>query len=220
MKTQNPTACRRCGTCCRKGGPSFHLSDKDIPESGKIPLSALYTIREGELARDNVRGYLHPQPSDIIKIKGRKNTDTCIFFSETDRSCTVYDFRPLECRVLNCRDTREIEKIYAENRLGRRALLEKIPGLWELVQAHQQQCDYREILPALRELKAGNSKISGRIGEIVHCDMLIREQVRERSGNKEDINDFLFGRSLQTTLRPLGLHIRKEGEKIFIRTVF
>ena len=48
-------ACARCGTCCRKGGPSFHQADKKLIEKGLISSSQLYTIREGELAHDNVK---------------------------------------------------------------------------------------------------------------------------------------------------------------------
>jgi Fe-S-cluster containining protein len=30
------TKCIRCGTCCKKGGPSFHLEDKMLIEKGII----------------------------------------------------------------------------------------------------------------------------------------------------------------------------------------
>ena len=52
--------CKRCGTCCREGGPALHRVDHDLVASGKIPLKDLYTIRKEELARDNVKGTLQP----------------------------------------------------------------------------------------------------------------------------------------------------------------
>ena len=50
------------------------LIDKEV-----IPSRYLYTIRKGELARDNVKGRLMPVDSDIIKIKGKEGGWMCIF---------------------------------------------------------------------------------------------------------------------------------------------
>ncbi|MGD9193367.1 MAG: hypothetical protein PVH58_15695, partial [Desulfobacterales bacterium] len=61
--------CMRCGTCCEKGGPSFHHDDRMLIEKGIILSKNLYTIRRGELAYDNVQGCLRAVESDIIKIK-------------------------------------------------------------------------------------------------------------------------------------------------------
>ena len=127
--------CARCGTCCIKGGPSFHHEDKELIDKGIILSKFLYTIREGELSYDNVKECLLPAASDIIKIKGQKDSWTCAFFNENE--CTIYDNRPLECRLLTCWDTREIEKVYSKNRLTRKDLLSAVEGLWDLIEEHQ-----------------------------------------------------------------------------------
>ena len=88
------STCRRCGTCCKKGGPAFHQADKALIESGEIPSKYLYTIRKGEMAYDNVRRCLEPAGSDIIKIKGKGTSWTCLFFDEAQAACTIYDNRP------------------------------------------------------------------------------------------------------------------------------
>jgi Fe-S-cluster containining protein len=77
--------CRRCGTCCKKGGPSFHRTDKALIEKGVIHSKYLYTIRQGELAYDNVRQCLEPVSSDVIKLKGKGETWTCILFDGMPR---------------------------------------------------------------------------------------------------------------------------------------
>ena len=74
--------CIRCGTCCKKGGPCFHIEDRMLIEKGKIPATFLYTIRKGELARDNVRGCLKPVDSDVVKIKSKIDSWACILFDE------------------------------------------------------------------------------------------------------------------------------------------
>ena len=88
--------CIRCGTCCEKGGPAFHQEDRCLIEKGQIPSRYLFTIRKGEFAYDNVKERLVPVESDIIKIKGKEDTWTCIFFDEENKQCSIYHDRPLD----------------------------------------------------------------------------------------------------------------------------
>ena len=125
--------CIRCGTCCEKGGPALHQEDRMLIEKGRIPSKYLYAIRKGELAHDNVKGRLMPVDSDIIKIKGKEGTWTCIFFDAHNKGCSIYSDRPLECRALKCWDTVELEKMYAGHRLTREDLVSKVEGLWDLI---------------------------------------------------------------------------------------
>jgi len=111
--------CSRCGTCCKKGGPCFHLEDKVLIEKGVILSRHLYTIREGELAYDNVMGSLQAVSTDTIKIKGQKDSWTCVFYNTEENSCKIYAHRPVECRVLKCWNTADIEKIYSKNLIER-----------------------------------------------------------------------------------------------------
>ena len=69
---EKQTSCRQCGTCCRKGGPSFHLEDRALIDEGLIQAKDLFTIRRGEPAHENVQGKISPVKTDIIKIKGKK----------------------------------------------------------------------------------------------------------------------------------------------------
>ena len=136
------SSCIRCGTCCQKGGPSFHLADRFLIDQGIIPARSLFTIREGELALDNVRGVLMPADSDIIKIKGRGESWTCCFYDEATRGCTTYQDRPLECKLLKCWDSTDMECMYTKDRLTRAHLISDVSGLWNLVADHQKRCDY------------------------------------------------------------------------------
>jgi Fe-S-cluster containining protein len=137
--------CQRCGTCCKKGGPGLHKEDLVLVESGRIPGRALFTIRTGELVRDNVKGILSPLEEEMIKIKGTSGRWTCIFYDESSKGCGIYEDRPLECRALNCRDTSEIEKVYSRSRLTRKDLLSKVAGLWDLIEEHEERCSYAKI---------------------------------------------------------------------------
>ena len=208
------TECRRCGTCCKKGGPSFHLEDKGLVEKGTILSKHLYTIRKGEPCFDNVKGSVSPASTDIIKIKGHKGSWTCFFFDPVTHQCTIYDTRPLECRVLKCWDTREIEKIYAKDRLTRKDLISDIEGLWNLVEGHQKQCSYDVITLLIDALNTGKKQdaLKG-IFEIIEHDIKIRELVVRKAGLESDLTDFLFGRPITETIKMYGLKIEKDGER-------
>ena len=220
-KKENPTTlkggttiseCIRCGTCCEKGGPCFHIEDRMLIEKGKIPSKYLYTIRKGELAHDNVKGCLAPVDSDIIKFKGKKDGWTCIFFDEVKKGCTIYDDRPLECRALKCWDTRELEQIYANTRLTRTDLVSEVKGLWELIKEHQACCDYKKIQPLIEDLAGSkHNQARRKLLEIIRYDAEIRKLVVARGGLDPEMLDFLFGRPLTKTLENYGIKIRPDG---------
>ena len=211
------TECGRCGTCCKKGGPCFHLEDKVLIEKGVILSKHLYTIRKGELSFDNVKGCILPASTDIIKIKGHIGSWTCVFFDEKNNECTIYDTRPMECRVLKCWDTREIEEIYAKDRLTRKDLISSIEGLWDLVEGHQKQSGY-DLLTLFVDALNTDKKDDALKGilEIIEHDIKIRELVVQEAGLESDLTDFLFGRPITETIKMYGLKIEKNGEKYLL----
>ena len=211
------TACKRCGTCCKKGGPSFHHADKALIEAGVIPSRCLYTIRKGEMAYDNVRQCLEPVRSDIIKIKGKGDSWTCLFFDEAQDACSIYESRPIECRALKCWDTAELEALYARKRLKRKDLIADIEGLWDLIKDHQERCNYDTIhalVKAINSDRAGDSR--QKLAELIQFDIEIRKLVVSRGGLDADMLDFLFGRPLHRTLMNFGLRVLQKGKKIVL----
>ncbi len=191
----------------------MHQEDKGSIENGLILSKYLYTIRKGEMAYDNVKGHLIPAASDIIKIKSQKDALTCIFFNEPKSSCTIYDKRPLECRVLKCWDTREIKKIYAKNRLTREDLVANITGLWDLIDDHQTRCSYEALQRHLQMLDGDNKDAALKdILAMVQYDTQIRELAVKKGGLDPDIVDFLFGRPIKKTINMYGFKIEKKGD--------
>lgn len=211
------TSCLRCGTCCEKGGPSFHQADRILIEKGLIASKYLFTLRQGELAYDNVRGRLMPTDTDIIKIKAKNGRRACMFFDEKTKDCTIYNERPRECRVLKCWDTREIEAIYARDRLTRKDLMSAVEGLWDLIADHQARCDYGTIQNLVKRLNGrGKETARRKLVEIILYDTEIRSLVVSNGGLDPEMLDFLFGRPLIKTLANYGLGVRKEGRGIRI----
>ncbi len=170
-------------------------------DAGHIPARCLFTIRRGELARDNVRGTLAPLAKEIIKIKGHPGRWTCLFYDQASRGCGIYDYRPLECRALNCRDTRRIKGVYQTTRLTRQDLLSGVNGLWELIEDHEQRCSYEALHVLVREgTHKGRLKMEEKILEILRFDAHVRQLTVEKGKVDNRMLEFIFGRPLAETI--------------------
>ena len=211
---QHISECNRCGTCCEKGGPSFHIEDKPLIETGKIKAKDIYTIRKDEPAYDNIRRALLPVASDVIKIKGKGESWCCRFYDQVESECRIYPNRPVECRLLKCWDTRAIESKYEKDRLTRKELLAEVEGLWDLVKSHEKRCSYGLIGQLVAELKHNRSKtVARQLIEIVEYDKQLRKLVAQDGRLDSEMLDFLFGRPLEKTIRAFGLKIEKTNGK-------
>ena len=196
--------CRRCGTCCCKGGPALHMQDRELVESGKIFLKFLFTIRQGEPAFDNVKGLIAPAATDIIKIKGAGENDaTCHFLDQEQVGCQIYDGRPIECRTLTCWDTQAIVALYDKERLTRADLLSRMTALHELMAEHQERCNYVRVGQWADMIRSGDraQEAAAALSEVVLYDQSVRQVTVERAHLDPDLLDFLFGRPLSSTIR-------------------
>jgi Fe-S-cluster containining protein len=208
----DPYRCRRCGTCCRKGGPGLHLEDRELVDAGKIPLSHLLTLRQGEPVYDNVSDCIAPAVTDIIRIKSvQDGRSDCAFYDPAKKGCRIYHHRPCECDALQCWDTRKIEAVYNCRRLTRRHLLCDVAGLWDLVAHHQERCDYAhvaELADRIRQRRQAEAA-EKELLELVRFDGHLREISLERSKMDPGMLDFLFGRPLSFTIKLFQLKINK-----------
>lgn len=117
MKTIQES-CKRCGECCKQGGPALHLEDLEFVRSGKLPTSSLITIRKGELVQNPRTGKIQAVAVELVKIVGAGKQWDCCYHSATG-GCTIYDFRPQACRVLKCWDTTDILALVERDTLSR-----------------------------------------------------------------------------------------------------
>ncbi|MFH2044161.1 MAG: YkgJ family cysteine cluster protein [Pseudomonadota bacterium] len=201
-KDNKSIECKRCGTCCKKGGPSFHMEDISLIEEGCIPAKYLYTVRKGEPVCDNRIDKIIFADSDIIKIKGQGSRWACFFYKEDESKCGIYKDRPLECRLLNCHDTKQIEQIFGKDLLARESIVGKIEGLWDMVIEHDQKCSYKEIRKLIDESKKNESRyLSQKVSELIEYDKALRDIVVTKGGLDSELLDFLFGRPVSIVLK-------------------
>ena len=215
--TATDQTCRRCGTCCRKGGPALHHQDSRLINDGLIPAEGLYTIRPGEPVQDNVAGRLAFAEDDIIKVKGGGDGWCCRFLEEATNGCTIYDHRPAECRALQCWDTRSIEGLYDRERLTRRDLLQGVEGLWALIEDHERRCDYRRIRDLSGRLSgepADQKAAMGTVTDMVKYDESLRQLLVENGHTPAGMLDFLLGRPLVETLPGFHIKVVSSGGRI------
>jgi Fe-S-cluster containining protein len=202
--------CRRCGTCCLKGGPVLHREDLELVRQGHIPLRDLVTICPGEPVHDNVKGRIRQTENDRIKIQPHPGSAACRYYDTAERACTIYARRPLQCRVLKCWDTADLEAVYDRHHLSRKDLLGDIPGLWELVDAHGRRCDHRESTRLAARIRAGAEgweQAEAALLERLRYDQGLRDLIQAQGRPDPDLLPFLLGSPLQQRLRALKLRL-------------
>ncbi|MGM0453770.1 MAG: YkgJ family cysteine cluster protein [Thermodesulfobacteriota bacterium] len=205
METQstqqiNQTECIRCGTCCKKGGPALHSVDYVSVKKGAIDPTRLYTVRIGELVRDNVKGGLFYAGSELIKIQSAPGMTQCIYYSDKEQGCIIYPDRPAQCRAMKCWDISAIANLYAQDRLGREAIFGHIDWLWDLIGTHENHCGYEKIRDLAEKRADGDPAASRELSDIVAYDISLRDVVVEKGGIDREMLDLVFGRPLKQTL--------------------
>ncbi len=202
--------CQRCGTCCKKGGPALHIEDQPIIDRGGIPVTSLFTIRKGERAFDNINGGMIGLTEEIVKIKSVPGAAACMHFNEADMSCRIYDHRPVECRTLECWNTSKIKAIYAQTRLNRALMVQKITWLAELVQTHEDRCSLERIQDLVQNRASDDPAAASELAEIINYDFHLRHLAAEKGGLPSEMADFLFGRPLAEIIpNQFGVNVRK-----------
>jgi Fe-S-cluster containining protein len=205
--------CRRCGTCCEKGGPTFHAQDEQLVESGAIPLRLLVTIRKGEVVREPEENRLVRSDGEMIKLKGVGTGWCCILFDASENRCTEYDRRPAECRAMACWDTAEVRKVMETPRLCRRDLLGRVEGLWDLIEDHERRCSVLQVAALAESIRGGGQTAAGDLIPMLAYDRALRELLMERGTDPEHL-DFLLGRPLDRLLDGFGLRLVGESGRV------
>lgn len=220
--------CRRCGQCCRLGGPTLMPEDADRLLDGTLPLAALVCLRRGEWARhDGSRGAtalaapgpgnLAPLSREMLKLAGTgagPHPWQCLFLRQADgqAACAVHDRRPRQCRTLFCDAPQAVEALLASGEFLTRAELfarlaatEARAALWnELAQAHEEACpaaDYLNLCAAL-ETSADVAAVRRDLAHMERYDAAFRQLCLERGALEPDLLPLVLGRPLRQLPRP------------------
>jgi len=201
-KIQN--SCRRCGTCCQKGGPTLHLQDIDAIYNIPLKPKNLFTLRKGELIWHPIKQQLITLEHEIIKIKGKENSWECSFYNPKSHSCICYEHRPIECKLLKCWDTKDIEKFFLKDTIDRSTLLRNTPNLLELVHKYEENFNLDYFFYLIQ-----NNHKTQKISEIIRLDNQFRNSIVEKTSINAEELDFYFGRALEKILKQINFILKK-----------
>ncbi len=210
--------CIRCGECCLRSSPSLQVSDISRVIEGPIKRSDLYTLRAGELVRDNIQGGLKRTERELIKVRERKETGTCIFYDDPGKQCTIYEHRPIQCAAMKCWDERDFIQVYREPKADRRDLIHD-RNLLRLMEAQKERCGYALLERAVRDIEMIGEKAVEKILAILKVDHDIRSLTQQKLGVDFDDLDLIFGRPLTETISMFGLKVVRELDGSFFLTL-
>jgi Fe-S-cluster containining protein len=194
------------------------MADVSLVYDGLIENGNIYTIRVGELVRDNVKGEMKVTDKEILKIREKENSQGCIYYNEEEKACTIYEYRPIQCRALACWDESEFMRVYARPKLSRRDVIND-RNLLRLMAEHDKRCSYMELEKHVRQIeKEGERAVKG-ILELLKFDHKIRLLISEKSGIDRGEMDFLLGRPFTETITMFGLKVKREPDGSFFLTV-
>jgi Fe-S-cluster containining protein len=219
MNSQEPrTHCIRCGECCLKSSPT--LQAKDLPQVGEgfIRIEHLYTIRRGELVRDNVYGGVIPADQEMIKVREKKGgKGSCIFYDRGEKACAVYENRPAQCASLKCWDTAEFIELYKSPKLHRQDIIEN-GVLLGLIEEQERRCSYAALYDHVCRISEEGDKAVDKILELLKFDSHLRPFLAQKLELPIEEMDFFFGRPLTETIVMFGLKVERQPDGGFFLT--
>ncbi|MEN8142077.1 MAG: YkgJ family cysteine cluster protein [Thermodesulfobacteriota bacterium] len=201
------TECRRCGTCCRQGGPALHGEDRTMLDEGVLSIRQLVAVRYLEPALDPLKDEILPSRSEFLKVRGQSASWACIFFDQAERGCSIYGTRPLECRLLFCRDTAPLEDVLWKDLLTRRDLLAVDDPVLSLIQQLDDECSYELLNDLLTGAKSKTVEVVEKLSSLVRLDLAVRDIFLNSFPERQSEELFLFGRPLFLVLAPYGFRL-------------
>ncbi len=216
MKTDSPrTHCIRCGECCLRSSPTLQQEDIRLIQARHIKPHDLYTIRLGELVRDNINNKLKISDKELIKLKEKDAGKGCIHYDEKGKACRIYAHRPAQCSALACWDDSAFMRVYKGPKLTRKEIIDD-RILLGLIEKHEEQCSYRALEKLVSRIETQGEKAVEGILARLRFDHQLRPFVSEKMEIDPREMDFVFGRPLTETITMFGLQVTGEDGDFFL----
>jgi Fe-S-cluster containining protein len=210
--------CIRCGTCCAKGSPTLLAEDIALFVKDTIKPSHVTTIRLNEPAYSNRTEKAEPATREMIKIREKSGTRTCVFYEDLAKTCSIYESRPAQCKAQECWNPENAESLEEQLWLARRDLLEQTDSLWDIVQRHEERCSHSEFSRVMTRLAATKGQTVDEVLDFLGYDHHVREFVAEKFQLDLETMDFFFGRPLSDYLALYNLKLEQLPDGSFMLT--
>lgn len=201
--------CKRCGACCKNGGPALHTEDLPLFKN-RLQIENCITIREAEPVFNPLSQTVEPAQSELIKIAGIANSWQCCFFNEDQNKCGIYNNRPVECVLLKCWDTDALTQIIFTETLTRVDILTD-EQLLKLIKKHDRHCSYRNFEELAK--KANYFELN----QMISQDIAIRQEAVSYHRLSLAKELFYFGRPLFKSAEFYNVVLRetRQGIQVF-----
>jgi Fe-S-cluster containining protein len=200
-----------------KGGPALHIEDKNLLQQKLIDRESLITIRRGEPVLSLEEKRPEWAKNEIIKLKGKYAKWSCVFYDQDSSSCSIYQHRPLECVLLQCWNTVELEAIAGKKLLSRFDIISPDEPIINYIHRHEKECGL-EVLDQLsikQNRKISNNSLA-ELTELVNKDLALRSEALMHFNLNLDLELFYFGRPLFKILSRFALIPREVNGKIVL----
>jgi len=202
--SRKKTSCDGCGSCCRQGGPALHSQDLDLVQHGVLRLEDLLTVRRGELALHPLSDEPQQVTAEFLKLKGCGSDWCCRFYNFEAKGCTIYEHRPVACRLLDCTHPDELLAVAGRDLLNRLDLIEADDPLLPLVKLHEEHCACPPLEGLVDRLAADGKNGLEDIIRLVNLDIAVRSKAIRELTLSVDLELFYFGSPLFQLLQLLG----------------
>ncbi|WP_456324716.1 YkgJ family cysteine cluster protein [Desulfonauticus submarinus] len=179
--------CKRCAKCCLTSPPTLHKEDLSLIIEQKILKDKLIVLRKGEIIFDHFKQQYIVLKQELIKIVSTKLG--CYFLK--NQNCTIYEYRPIECKHFFCQNQQKILEIKNKNLLQRFDIINKNSAIGELISEHEQKCSLQLIKNYLK------LKQHAKLEKIIIWDKSLRKSLKETLSVSDNLLNFYFGRPIQ-----------------------
>ena len=216
METKQ-TECKRCGTCCSKGGPALHKEDLPLIERGIVSLNRLITIRKGELVYKPYKAEPAAAHCELVKFSGTGKEWQCFYYDDERKGCMIYAERPVSCRELKCWDTAAVEELVEEDTLDRFDIVAPDAPVLAFIKEHENSCPCPDLQALQNAIAQRTATGLEELEAIVNEDIRIRTAAVQKLKISLAEELFYFGRPVFQLLQQLGLKVVEKENRLVLR---
>ncbi len=204
--------CRRCGECCRRGGPVLHSEDRGLFAAKVISITDVVRVRKDEPAFDPVRGRGVRAAAEMLKIGGRGRSWSCRLFSPDPPACTVHADRPLECRLLFCRVPGDLAAVAGRDLLALSAVPDLDSALLRLAGEFDRAFPF-SAFNLLLEKAARDRRALAELSSMVNRELRFRMKTCAAHSLSPSLETAILGRPFFMSAAASGFEVQeREGE--------
>jgi Fe-S-cluster containining protein len=204
--------CVRCGVCCLKGGPTLTVEDLELVRREEIPWVHLMTLRVGEPVHSHLTNEAFFLTEERIKIREQKGAKACALYDDANKSCTIHNSRPSQCRAQACWDPTLLQQQLSETPLTRAALFAGVEGIAALMDAHAERASFERFKAACEALTEGAFENVEEVLDMLAFDEHVREYASAELGIPWAAMSLILGQPLAARVRLFGLEVKSADD--------